>query len=172
MGWVDFAIILALVAAAIFGFRRGLLRQSVELAGMIAGVLLALYLTGGLVEHYAGPAAAWRITPPLVFLTIVGVAILVAQVVGRVAGEIMQVTFFGWFDRVGGALAGVAKGTLWLSIAITVLLHLDVSPRVSERVNQSKLAPPLAQLLPAAFQVVEAHTKNVDLRQPFHTATR
>ncbi|MFQ5598943.1 MAG: CvpA family protein, partial [Candidatus Krumholzibacteriia bacterium] len=172
MGWVDFAIVVVLVTTAILGFRRGLLRQIVELLGLVGGVFLALYLTGGLVENYAGPAASWRITPPVVFLCIVGVSMLVAQVAGRVASEIMQVTFFGWFDQVGGAVAGMAKGALWVSIVITVLLHLNLGRSVNDPLNQSALAQPLARLLPAAFDVVEAYAQDVRLREPFDSATR
>jgi uncharacterized membrane protein required for colicin V production len=124
------------------------------------------------VEEYAGPASRWRITPPLVFLGIVGVAILAAQVVARAAAEIMQVTFFGWFDHAGGAVAGVLKGALWVSIAITLVLHLDLSPAVNGTVNSSRLAPPLSQLLPAAFAVVEDYAEDANVRQPFHSATR
>lgn len=172
MAWMDYGIVGVLVVAAVFGFRRGLLRQLVELAGLAFGILLALYLTGGLVQDYAGPAAHWRITPPLVFLVIVGVSMLVAQVIGKVAGEVVEVTFFGWFDQVGGALAGIGKGALWTSILITMVLHLNVSPGLSDTLTRSKLGPPLASLLPAAFDVVQSYAKGVELRAPFQAATR
>ena len=172
MAWVDYAILGGLLLAAVFGFRRGLLRQVVELAGLVGGVLLALYLTGGLVQDYAGPAAQWRITPPLVFLTIVGVSLLVSQVIGKVAAEVVEVTLFGWFDQVGGALAGVGKGALWLSILITLVVHLNVSPGLNNELKESKLGPPLASLLPAAFEVVRSYAKGVDLEEPFQAATR
>ena len=99
MGWVDIGIVAALLGCAIFGYRRGLVHQLVELLGLVGGVLLALYLTGGLVANYAKPLAAYRITYPVVFLAIVGVSLLVSQVVGRITGEVMEVTFFGWFDQ-------------------------------------------------------------------------
>ncbi|UCE03296.1 MAG: CvpA family protein [Candidatus Latescibacterota bacterium] len=172
MGWVDLLIVVAMAAMAMIGFRRGLLRQLVELAGLIFGVFLALYLTGGVVENYTGPAAEWRITPPLVFIGIVGLAMLLAQVIGRIVSEILQVAIFGWFDQVGGALAGAAKGALWLSIVITVILHMDISRGVNDTVRNSTLAPPLAKLLPAAFEMVEAYARDVPLREPFRSATR
>lgn len=169
---MDYAIIGLLAITGVVGFRRGLLRQIVELAGLLFGVMLALYLTGGLVQDYAGAAAEWRITPPLVFITIVGVTMLVAGVVGRIAAEVVEVTFFGWFDHVGGALAGIGKGALWLSILITVVLHLNLSPGVEREVADSKLGPPLTDLLPAAFEVVQNYAKDARLRAPFEAATR
>lgn len=170
MGWMDLVIIALMMLTAMIGFKRGLLRQVVELVGLVFGVFLALYLTGGLVETYTGPASQWRVTPPLVFLGIVGISMLVSQVAGRVASEIMQVTFFGWFDQVGGAMAGAAKGALWLSILITVVLHMNLGPKVTAQVEDSALAPPLAKLLPAAFDVVESYAADVRLRAPFNTA--
>ena len=172
MTWVDWILIGAFVLAAVMGFRRGLLRQVVELAGLFFGVLLALYLTGGLVQDYAGPAAEWKITPPLVFLVIVVVSMLVASVVGKVASEVVQVTFFGWFDQVGGALAGIGKGALWLSILITTMLHLGMSPALDTELRESKLGPPLVDLLPAAFEIVQNYAKDVELEEPFQAARR
>lgn len=170
MSWVDLAVVGLLVLTATIGFRRGLLRQVVELVGLVFGVFLALYLTGGLVESYTGPASQWRVTPPVVFLAIVGLAMLVSQVAGRVASEIIQVTFFGWFDQAGGALAGAAKGALWVSILITVALHMQLGPSVAFQIEESALGPPFSKLLPAAFDVVESYAADVRLREPFNGA--
>jgi uncharacterized membrane protein required for colicin V production len=167
MGWVDIGIAAVLLGCAIFGYRRGLVHQVVELLGLVGGVLLALYLTGGLVANYAKPLAAYRITYPIVFLAIVGVSLLVSQVIGRVAGEVMEVTFFGWFDQLGGAIAGFAKGTLWVSIWITIAFHLQVGGHVDTQLRKSSLAGPLSKMLPAAFSVVKSYARDAPLREPF-----
>jgi membrane protein required for colicin V production len=172
MGWLDIAIVAVLVGCVIFGYRRGLVQQLVELAGLLTGVLLALYLTGGLVANYAKPLAGFDLTYPVVFLAIVGVALLVAQVVGRVTSEVMQVTFFGWFDQVGGGIAGLAKGLVWLSICITIASHLHVGKAVDDNLRKSSLAGPLSRLLPAAFELVKSYAHDAPLRDDFRTEGR
>jgi uncharacterized membrane protein required for colicin V production len=172
MGWVDIGIVAVLLGCAIFGYRRGLVLQMVELIGLIAGVLLALYLTGGLVANYAKPLAAYRVTYPIVFLTIVAVTLLVAEVIGRVAGEVAQVTFFGPFDHVGGAIAGLFKGVLWLSIIITIAFHLNLGSKVDDHLRKSNLAGPISAILPAAFQVVKNYAHDAPLREPFNVDHR
>lgn len=172
MGWVDIGIAAVLVGSTILGYRRGFVRQAVELLGLVIGVFLALYLTGGLVESYMGPLANFRITYPVVFLTLVGVTLLVAQVVARVASEIIQVTFFGLFDQIAGAVAGTLKGALWLSICITILMHVGAGKTVDDNLRRSSLAGPLSQLLPAAFQVVKSFADEAPLREPFRTDSR
>lgn len=167
MGWVDIGIVAVLLGCAIFGYRRGLVHQVVELLGLVGGVLLALYLTGGLVANYAKPLAAYRITYPLVFLAIVGVSLLVSQVIGRITGEVMEVTFFGWFDHVGGAIAGFGKGTVWVSIWITIIFHLHFGGPVDTQLRKSSLAGPLSRMLPAAFAVVKSYAPDAPLREPF-----
>lgn len=170
MGWVDIGIVALLLGCAVFGYKRGLVNQIVELAGLVTGVLLALYLTGGLVANYAKPLAEYRVTYPIVFLAIVGVVLLVSQVVGRIASEVMQVTFFGWLDQAGGAVAGLAKGMLWTSIWITVALHMNVSQTVDDNLRKSSLAGPMSNLLPAAFQMVKSYARNTPLEEPFQQA--
>jgi uncharacterized membrane protein required for colicin V production len=172
MGWVDIGILAVLVGCCIFGYRRGLVHQIVELGGLVAGIVLALYLTGGLVANYAKPLAEHRVTYPVVFLGIIGVALLVSQVVGRITAEVMQVTFFGWFDQVGGALAGLAKGMLWISIWITIAFHMDVSRTVDDNLRRSSLAAPISRLLPAAFEMVKSYARDAPLREPFRTERR
>jgi uncharacterized membrane protein required for colicin V production len=167
MGWVDIGIVAVLLGCAILGYRRGLMHQVVNLLGLVAGVLLALYLTGGLVGNYAKPLADYRITYPIVFLAIVGVSLLVSQVIGRITGEVMEVTFFGWFDNVGGAIAGFARGTLWVGILITIAFHLQIGGRVDTQLRKSSLAGPLSKMLPAAFAVVKSYAHDAPLREPF-----
>jgi len=167
MGWVDIGIVAVLLGSAIFGYRRGLMLQFVELIGLTAGVLLALYLTGGLVANYIKPLAAYRITYPLVFLGIIAVSLLVAQVIGRVAGGVAQVTFFGMFDQLGGAVAGLAKGVLWMGIVTTIAFHLNYSQEADTHLRQSTLAGPLSRILPAAFEVVKSYAKGTPLQAPF-----
>jgi uncharacterized membrane protein required for colicin V production len=172
VGWLDIAIVAVLMGCAIFGYRRGLMHQIVELLGLVTGVFLALYLTGGLVTNYAKPLAEYKITYPVVFLGIIGAAFLVSQVVGRIVGEVMQVTFFGWFDQVGGAFAGLARGMMWISIWITIAFHMNVSQRVDNTLRKSSLAGPLSGLLPAAFELVKTYAHDAPLREPFQTEHR
>ena len=172
MGWVDLGILVVLVGSGVLGFRRGLVKQVLELAGLVGGILLALYLTGGLVDDYAGPLARYRVTYPVVFLGVVGLSLLVAQAVGRVTTEVMEVTFFGWFDRAGGAAAGVVKGALWLSIWITILQHANFGHVVNQNLRQSSLAAPLSRLLPAAYEVVRQYAPRARAHAPFHTEPR
>jgi uncharacterized membrane protein required for colicin V production len=172
MGWVDIGIVTVLVGSAILGFRRGFVRQAMELGGLILGVLLAIYLTGGLVANYAKPLAQYRLTYPVVFLGLVGVSLLLAQVVGRVAGEVMQVTFFGMFDHIGGAVAGVLKGAVWLSIWIAVVQHLQFNPTVDDTLRRSSLAGPLSRILPAAYDVVRQYAPDAPVRAPFQNGPR
>jgi hypothetical protein len=112
------------------------------------------------------------VTYPIVFLAIVAIAMLVAQVVGRVASEVMQVTFFGMFDQIGGAAAGLVKGMLWISIAITIVMHLGLDRHMESPLRQSNLVGPLSRLLPAAFTMVRSYAKDAPLSEPFHNAAQ
>ena len=172
MSWVDLGIVVVLVLMAIMGFRRGLVRQIVELFGLVLGLFLGLYLTAGLVEDYGGPFKNYRLTQPIVFMLIVGATIAVSAVAGRVASEVVQVSFFGWFDQVGGAVAGTVKGALWLSILITVIFHMQLSPTLEDQMADSTLVEPIAGLLPAAFDVVQGYNESTILRVPFDSAVR
>jgi hypothetical protein len=105
-------------------------------------------------------------------LVIIAVSLLVAQVIARVAHEVAHVNFFGMFDQIGGALAGLARGTLWLGIVITITFHLNYSQQVDSHLRQSNLAGPLSRILPAAFDVVKSYAKGTTLQAPFQVDPR
>jgi membrane protein required for colicin V production len=172
MIWIDLGIVVVLTLMAILGYRRGLVRQIVELFGLILGLFLGLYLTAGLVDDFGGPFKNYRLTQPVVFMLIVGATIAVSAVAGRVASEVVTVSFFGWFDQLGGAIAGTVKGALWLSVLITVVMHVGLSPKVESHLTDATLVKPIAGLLPAAFDVVQAYAENTPLRVPFDSAVR
>ena len=112
--------------AAARGVFRGLSRELVSLAGLAAAVIgVRLFTTPGaawLVEFTEGgvdPSAA----PWMVGIAIALLLVGIARMVGRSLRDDLGETDVVWYDKLGGALLGGAKGGI---VAAVLLLLLTV----------------------------------------------
>ncbi len=125
MNGLDLACLLASGAAAVGGWRQGIVVRIVTSCGSIAGVLLAASNVDWIAKHL--PAA--QRTPRLV-------AVLLSLAVGWIAGRWIGAIAGRWFrrriptralqkfDRLAGSMAGLlgVAVTLWLAAPVMKLL--------------------------------------------------
>ena len=116
----DIVVVAVIGILILLGLLKGLVRQAVGLAGVIVGYVLAM-------KFYA-PLAAKLLTGlrPATghvagFLIIFVACIVVASIVGWVAGKLLKIAGLGFLNRIAGALLGGVKGCLIVA-AVTVML--------------------------------------------------
>lgn len=126
-------IIFAVAALAIVvGFRRGLSRQIPSAIGIAFGVVCARLLAPGLnqVLYGAFPSVHGQveqrfvydtISTAIVFFSVYAIFVTVTGFLGRILAEGMGTIL----DNIGGALFGLFKWMLFLSIAYNLLLALN-----------------------------------------------
>ena len=85
-------------------------------------------------------------------LTFILLVILV-NIIGRMVTKLIQAMNLGFFNKLGGALFGMAKGVLLCSIMVMVLNNFQligiVKPEVRE---QSKLYPYIEETVPYVYR--------------------
>jgi membrane protein required for colicin V production len=169
MNWLDIAIIIVLILAAISGWRAGLVPGVLVLLGIALGILLAGRYGEPLGSSLVGnsPYAPW-----LGLAIILGLALLIAWFLGVFLQGVVHLLWLGWLDRLGGVAMGVALATLFLA---ALLLAAD-SPRhsppwVREAVRESRLAPEvvakgsfLRSMLPEDFKIGSQPDLSVNIR--------
>ncbi len=150
---IDLVVLAAVALAAILGASSGALRQTVQLAAVVAGVFAARHLAApvaaGLGRLASAPAAR-AIAPMFLFL---GVAALVSLVGGALLrGTAVARAVRGPPDRGLGALLGGAKGMLvaWVVLCILALGAGAAPERFARAVRSSQLVE-----LAARYDVVE-----------------
>lgn len=133
--WVIVAVvILSVVSAAIQGF----FREAFSMAGLVVGYIVAAWL-------YQRPAA-WLMSvlkpewlaDVLGFLIIFFAVLILFDIAGRIARKLMKAAGLNGFDRFLGALLGVLKGGLLVSV---VLMCMTAFTPTSKMLEKSELAP-------------------------------
>jgi membrane protein required for colicin V production len=115
MNPLDWAIALVLAISTVTAFMRGLIRSLISLVGIVVGIALACL--------YTAQAGTWllRWIKPIglaevvAFMCILAGVYLVFALVGRVLKGAFSAIGLGFFDRLGGAAFGFARGVLLLA---------------------------------------------------------
>jgi membrane protein required for colicin V production len=113
-------IVLAIIGIlTIVGFYNGTVKQVFALAGVVAGYMLAMryYLLCSKYLTAVHPGAARAISFVVIFIA----CIVVAHIIGSLVGKLFSISGLGFFDRIGGALLGFAKGCLIVCVMVLVL---------------------------------------------------
>lgn len=162
MNGLDFAIIAVVAWFTFTSFTSGLIRELLNVAGLLAGVFLAgrfypllsaLPFWGEAFQATGGGLAA--------FATIFSATGLVSHLASTVLHRTLNLFFFlDWVNRLGGALFGFAKGVLVAGVALIALTHFS-HPTFEGLLESSRIAPWFFSSLPLVFNLLPAEFDSV-----------
>ncbi|QJX47131.1 CvpA family protein [Hymenobacter taeanensis] len=155
MSAFDLLLLLALGVGAVKGFRRGLVLEVASLLAFVVGVIGGLALLNDaipLVRNYVGEA--FGLLPLVSFLLVFALIVWGVHLVGSFVRTAVHLTPLGVLDNISGAVCGVLKWVLGLSLLLHGIglagLNL-ISPGL---VAQSQVLPVVQQATPLALEIV------------------
>lgn len=138
MSWADVAIVAVVLLSALLAAAQGFFFEIFSLAGAVIGYLLAAWgytRVAPLIEPYVKTTLVANIAA---FLVIFLAATLLASAIGRLVRASMKEVGLRWFDRLLGALFGLARGLL---VVMVIALALASFTPESPVLSNSRLAP-------------------------------
>lgn len=138
MNPLDWFLAAVLAWSVLRAFMRGLVREAFALAGLIAGFLLACWNYRALADHLRTIVTNPPLDDLLAFLLILFAAVILATLLGKLLSRTASAVGLGFFDRLGGALFGLFRGTLF---AVMLLLALTAFQPSATWVKTSILTP-------------------------------
>lgn len=161
MNGLDIFIIVLLVVAAFFGWRRGIIGTAFTLAGLVVGVFVAGQTYNGLSNVLDGfiQSEAWANVAA--FATALVATIAASMVLSRLLKKILTLLMLGWVDNVAGMVLGLFMSSLGLTAMIGVMGVVPLGS-LDQTVENSVLAgffgdaflPGVLALLPSEFDRV------------------
>jgi len=152
-----------IVCMVIIGFCliRGIFRGLVKEVSAIVGVIGGFY---GAYTYYPNVGAflsPWISKPAYLnivsFMAIFCAVLIVVNVLGIIIKYLLNVVFFGWLDRLGGAVFGIIKGFLIASILFIVLTTF--LPKGDPLIQNSVLSPHVAVVSEVMASVISTEMK-------------
>lgn len=156
---MDLATVVTAVAGVLVltftwrGWRLGLVRRVVELAGLVLSFLAATRLAplwSGDVADASGLDPRWAALGTWIVLFLAGLVLtrLLAWLISRT----VQVSLAGWLDRLGGAVCGLLIGTVLASLLLVAIGSL---PGAAD-LRRGLLRRPVSRVLYAAAPTLYA----------------
>lgn len=121
MNLLDWVLAVILGYCLIRGIFRGLIKELSSIIGVLAG----LYGAYTYYPHLAKLLARWISDTGYLniisFLLIFIAVCIIVSMLGVMIKYLMNISFLGWTDRLGGALFGTVKGGLIVAVLVLVL---------------------------------------------------
>ena len=127
MVWADFAVLAIIGVSAVPGLFRGFVREAIALAGWIAGLWLAFNFLHVGAEWFVRWVESPEIRLVLGFVVLLVAVLVVAGVVGRLAGRLVNATGLGGTDRVLGPIVGAGRGAIIVACLVLLAGFIDLA---------------------------------------------
>jgi len=153
----DILIIVILGYSLVRGLFRGLVKEASSLIGVLGGFYAAYTYYKVLAGLLAGLIHDTSYLNILSFLIIFSGVLIIVGVLGVIIKYVLNISFLGWADRIGGVVFGVLKGILIVSILfITLTAFL---PKGTAFIKNSELAPHVSWISEKLAEVVSKEMK-------------
>jgi membrane protein required for colicin V production len=166
MNTLDIILAIILLLFAIGGYRQGFIIGLATLAGLILGIWAAMHFSGyaaHILKDVVHMHTTHMVLVSFVF-TFLAVLILIF-LLGKILETFIKIIALGFFNRLAGALFGIAKGCLIISAILYLLVSIDTGGHMISMKNraESKLYKPIAAVFPALWPLVKE--KILDFRE-------
>jgi membrane protein required for colicin V production len=138
MNIADWAIVGVIVVSAAVAASDGFIHQAFGIAGLIVGYLLAAWQYHRVADWFAPHVKSPWLSDIAGFMAIFLAVVVIAAIVGRVIRWAAKQAGLSLFDRLLGALFGMVKGSLFVSI---ILMGITAFTPTSRLLEGSELAP-------------------------------
>ncbi len=145
---------------AVLGLRKGLVISLATLAGLLLGIYAAIHFSNffaGLIRDAFHPSASWL---PAISFTVTFLVVLIGvYFLGKAIEKLVDVAGMGLLNHVAGALLGIAKGVLLLSVVFYLGHLVDPSGRIlHENARKGSLFyAPVAKVFPYLMELTGAY---------------
>ena len=148
---IDFAVLILLAFGAYRGFKKGFLVEIISLLGLFLSLLGAIVFLDLGVEHFKHYFEEYsKVLPYAVFIGIFVLLVIGFSSLAKLMKSVISVTFLGSLDRLVGAVFGVVKWLigisliLWLSHDLGVDINLEEKSEIMKQIEG--IAPKIMKL--------------------------
>jgi len=155
---MDLAVLIALAVIVVFGilgYRDGVVKRILE----IAGVLVSLILTA----RFASAVQPWMMDKTgmnegasllVTWAVLFFVGLVLSRFLATIISKALRLTVLRWVDRWGGALVGVALGTLVTSVILVAASQVPGGQSIQSAYSRTSTGEFIFYAAPAFYQQV------------------
>jgi len=156
---VDIVIMLILVFFFVSGMRRGLIRQALDILGIVIAFIGAFYLARYLAAYFTESIELNYTISLVISAVVIFIGILLLfHALGLLFQKVAEITLLGSVDKLGGGLFGAFKGVLLVSLLLVVALNIPLPEKAQNELRTRPLSSAIHPVLPSVFDFVFSHS--------------
>ncbi|MBU1368681.1 MAG: CvpA family protein [Bacteroidetes bacterium] len=140
MNYIDLIIALFLAWFAYKGYSKGLVIELASLAALVLGIYAALYFSDITADFLVTYLKVGKKYLSLIAFVLTFILVVIGVItVGRVLEKFIDILLLGFLNKLTGAVFGVLKGMLILSLLIMLLNYIGVGSLIDAKTRESSL---------------------------------
>lgn len=155
---MDFALLMALasiVTFGILGFRDGVVKRLLEIAGVLVTLVLTARFASAVqpwIQDKTGmnEGASLLVTWAVLFF----VGLVLSRILANLISKALRLTILGWLDKWGGALVGIAFGTLVTSVILVAATQVPGGKPIQTAYDKTPVGQFIYYAAPAFYEQV------------------
>ena len=151
---LDIILLIPLLWFGYNGYKKGLIIEIASLAAFILGLYFAFYFsdfTAGYLKQFFNIEPKYMAAISFI-ATFIGVVIIVLAL-AKVLEKFINILMLGFLNKLGGAIFGMLKGALFLSVIILIINYFDTGRTIikPQTTKQSIFYEPIQSLAPMLY---------------------
>ena len=148
--WVT---VVLLAVCGFLGWRAGVLRRLLELAGLVLAIVFSARFAAALAP-WLSERTGMSVTSALLssYALLFVSALIVVGLLARVLTRLIHWTPLGWLDRLGGTLCGLILGALLISIGLIAVSQTPDGAQVRETYCRHPAGRVIYHAAPSLYQ--------------------
>ncbi|WP_462280510.1 CvpA family protein [Salinivirga cyanobacteriivorans] len=158
MNYFDLAIAIPLIWGVYKGFTKGFINSLATLAALVLGIIGAIKFSGITSVFLAKNLNIGTTYLPLVSFAVTFIGIIIAiHFLARIIDKLLSAVALGGFNRIAGALFGLAKYGFIVSIVLIILNYIDrqVQFMPNDKKEASLLYEPVSKFAPTIIPYID-----------------
>jgi membrane protein required for colicin V production len=172
MNLLDVILAVPLIWFIYRGFVKGLILGIISLASLILGVYLGFRFSGPAADMIS---AHFHVVTPylnlIAFAVIFLVVIIILFIFGKLLEKAIDLLALGFLNKLLGALFGLAKGIIFVSLILFIINLVDVNHKLITDKNRegSTLYKPLSKVVPRVLELLKLQDIRLNRGTPDNT---
>ncbi|RLD42842.1 MAG: hypothetical protein DRI89_06270 [Bacteroidetes bacterium] len=163
---LDIFLLIPMLLFAWGGYKKGLIISLASLAALVFGLYFAFFFSdyaAGLLTEYFTISEKYLavISFAVTFIVVIAAVILL----GNVLEKVINVLMLGFLNKAAGAVFGLLKGALYMSILIFVVNYFDVGQSIINKDSREKslFYEPVESIAPFLYSWLNLENLNINL---------
>lgn len=155
MNYIDIILIVPIIWFGYQGFRKGFVIELASLAALILGIYAALYFSGYAADFLINNLSmAPKYVPVVSFIITFIVIVFLVYSIGKMLEKVIDLVALGFVNKITGALFGLLKGALIISIVLMIINHFNENLISNEKKAGSILYEPVEGIAPLLWDSI------------------